>query len=306
MIPIFYTIVIPHYNIPQLLVRCIRSIPFRNDIQIIVVDDNSPGNENYLDEIPELSRCEFYVTKDKKGAGHVRNVALPHIKGEKVLFADADDLFVDDFSEILEEYKNDSSDLIYFNTKGAFSDDLSRDSNRNKDKLFDEYSKSRNIDIFRYRYTEPWGKIYSTKLIRENKIEFDETIVANDQMFSVKAGVFAKNIKIVNRPLYIVTVREGSLSYKYVDTKEKLLARFYVQARVQVFLHKHGYCKGEMLIFGHAVNLLHRFPITFLNKLPWLHRIGISVKSLLWMIFRDRILSPSKRMKFDAKQESYG
>jgi len=38
---IIYSIIIPHKNIPELLIRCIESIPSKNDIEIIVVDDNS-------------------------------------------------------------------------------------------------------------------------------------------------------------------------------------------------------------------------------------------------------------------------
>ena len=36
-----YTIIIPHYKIIDLLGRALSSIPDREDIQIIVVDDNS-------------------------------------------------------------------------------------------------------------------------------------------------------------------------------------------------------------------------------------------------------------------------
>ena len=36
-----YSIVIPHYNAPTLLARMLSSIPERDDIQIIVVDDGS-------------------------------------------------------------------------------------------------------------------------------------------------------------------------------------------------------------------------------------------------------------------------
>lgn len=302
-----YSIIIPHYNIPDLLVRCIESIPNRNDIQIIVVDDNSPGCNNYLKEISALSRpnLEFYITRDKKGAGHARNVALPHIKGKKVLFADADDLFVDDFSDILDQYIDDDSDIVFFNTKGAYSDDLSRNSNRNKNKLFADYEKSGDINIFRYRYTEPWGKIFNAQLIQKYRILFDETIVANDQMFSVKTGVFANKIKAVNRPLYIVTVREGSLSYKSLDTKEKMLARFYVMARVQVFLKNYGYCENDMLIFPLSVNLLHRYPLTFVKKIFWLKSLGIDIKTLIVMIYKERIMNSSKRKKLDIFKESY-
>ena len=34
-----YSIIIPHYNIPDLLRRCLESIPQRDDVQVIVVDD---------------------------------------------------------------------------------------------------------------------------------------------------------------------------------------------------------------------------------------------------------------------------
>ncbi|MDR2475404.1 MAG: glycosyltransferase family 2 protein, partial [Bacteroidales bacterium] len=36
-----YSIIIPHKDIPDLLRRCLDSIPYRNDLQIIIVDDNS-------------------------------------------------------------------------------------------------------------------------------------------------------------------------------------------------------------------------------------------------------------------------
>ena len=36
-----FSIIIPHKNIPSLLQRCLDSIPKRDDVQIIVVDDNS-------------------------------------------------------------------------------------------------------------------------------------------------------------------------------------------------------------------------------------------------------------------------
>lgn len=50
-----FSIIIPHYNIPDLLMRCLKSIPVSEDIQVIVVDDNSADADTYLDRYPELS-----------------------------------------------------------------------------------------------------------------------------------------------------------------------------------------------------------------------------------------------------------
>ena len=40
-----YSIIIPYKNCPALLNRCIDSIPQRDDVQIIVVDDNSDDDK---------------------------------------------------------------------------------------------------------------------------------------------------------------------------------------------------------------------------------------------------------------------
>ena len=48
---IVYSFIIPHKNCPVLLNRCLDSIPIRDDVQIIVVDDNSD-----VDKKPTFSR----------------------------------------------------------------------------------------------------------------------------------------------------------------------------------------------------------------------------------------------------------
>ena len=40
-----YSIIIPHKNTPRLLERCLCSIPTWDEIQIIIIDDNSNSRE---------------------------------------------------------------------------------------------------------------------------------------------------------------------------------------------------------------------------------------------------------------------
>ena len=56
-----YSIIIPHYNTPELLLRCVTSIPERNDIQIIVVDDNSPDAIDYQNLFPSEIMFNFIL-----------------------------------------------------------------------------------------------------------------------------------------------------------------------------------------------------------------------------------------------------
>ena len=70
-----YSIIIPHKNSPELLDRCLKSIPERNDIEIIVVDDCS--DENCRPQIDRKGVEIIYVTKEEtKGAGRARNLAI--------------------------------------------------------------------------------------------------------------------------------------------------------------------------------------------------------------------------------------
>ena len=115
-LPKSFSIIIPHYNIPNLLIRCLASIPIRDDTEVIIVDDNSSGSDCYQHHFQDLNRpdVKFIRTTDGKGAGFVRNVGLTYATGKWVIFADADDFFVDDFNNILDSYKDSDKDVIYF------------------------------------------------------------------------------------------------------------------------------------------------------------------------------------------------
>lgn len=49
---ISFSIIIPHHNIPDLLERCIASIPMRDDVEVIVVDDRSSPSVVDFDNFP--------------------------------------------------------------------------------------------------------------------------------------------------------------------------------------------------------------------------------------------------------------
>ena len=81
-----YSFIIPHKNAPELLRRCIASIPQREDVQIIVVDDNSEKEKKPVVERENVMIVEI-DSKDSKGAGHARNIGLSQAKGKWILFA---------------------------------------------------------------------------------------------------------------------------------------------------------------------------------------------------------------------------
>lgn len=210
MIPT-YSIIIPHKNIPDLLQRCLDSIPLRDDVQVIVVDDNSDSDKVDFEHFPGHNRLntEVYFDKTGKGAGHARNIGLEHSKGKWLLFADADDFFTKELSEFLEENVDNEHDIIYFlPTSNVFNYGIAESPRvRNIQELF-----SKHIDHVRFSYVTPWGKIIKRQYVENNKIRFEETKWSNDVLFSVKTAFNTNSIEIVNKYLYVVVEREGSLT----------------------------------------------------------------------------------------------
>lgn len=78
-----YSFIIPHKNCPELLQRCVDSIPERDDVQVIVVDDNS--DEEKKPSLKEHKNLQVILldASQSKGAGRARLVIW--VTGEKSL-----------------------------------------------------------------------------------------------------------------------------------------------------------------------------------------------------------------------------
>lgn len=240
-----YSIIIPHYNIPDLLMRCLDSIPVREDIQVIVIDDCSPSASEYLSNYPQLSRpyLEYYSTPKGGSAGRARNIGLDHAKGKWVICMDSDDLFVENIDEILQESLNCEDDIIFYNYNTVYSDDLSKEATRHQyDYYFKNYINDKDETLFRYKFESIWGKIIKRELIERYHIRCDETRYANDAGFSIKCGHYAKTIKVIDKPFFIITERPGSLASSQFS-KQKSIIEF--ESRLDVALSIRSFLLSE-------------------------------------------------------------
>ncbi|MBQ5558803.1 MAG: glycosyltransferase family 2 protein, partial [Lachnospiraceae bacterium] len=227
--------------------RCLRSIPVSEDIQVIVVDDNSVGADTYLERYSELSRpyLEFVRTTKGGGAGYARNVGLEHAKGKWILFADADDFFVDDMSEIIYSLVDSEADVIYFKNKAVLSDNISIRANRSSylNVRIDQYLADGDEWPVRFKTYVPWCKLIKRNLIVKNDIRFDELMYSNDVYFSLLTGYYSKIIEVVTRVLYVVTARSNSLAANFCSKPGELEQRAEVAFRRDVFLLQHDACR---------------------------------------------------------------
>ena len=184
-----FSIIIPHKEIPDLLMRCLQSIPVSEDIQVIVVDDNSADADTYLERYPELSRpyLEFIRTTKGGGAGYARNVGLEHAKGKWLMFADADDFYVDDMYSIICSYVDSDADAIYFKKKSVLSEDISIITERcsHVNKNIDNFLSNGDEWPIRAQMYVPWGKMVKRDVMVKHDIRFDEVMYADDAYCSL-------------------------------------------------------------------------------------------------------------------------
>lgn len=240
------SVIIPHYNIPDLLVRALRSIPKRDDVQVIVVDDGSPNADKYIVQYPELSasNVEFYPQEHCGLAGRMRNIGMSYAKGKWITFLDADDFFSEEANFIFDEVQQYAEDMVFYNSRAVMSDDLSKESNRNVYSGVFEMEAQERERLLRYTYHSPIGKFIKLEFIQRNALQFDETPYANDAYFSIKSGILAKNIRVCQDVLYVITERGGSLTTQTIGTskrrKEECQVRYDVAYRSHMLLRENG------------------------------------------------------------------
>lgn len=241
------SIIIPHFNSFESLKTLIKSIPEREELEIIIVDDRSEEDiqkklRNFV--LEERKVKLFFNEKGMKSAGTCRNIGIDKSVGEWLLFADADDFFLENMFEKIEKALkkiNDRVEIIYF-----FPKSLNIKTNKSSYReiklveIMNNYLKEKNYKNelkLRYCTYVPWSKLVKKSLVNKYNIKFDEIIVSNDIMFSTKIGRYAWEIAISNEEIYCVTKNDRSL------TSIRDFMKF--DMRIDTFIRYYNYLSEE-------------------------------------------------------------
>ncbi|MBA5763771.1 glycosyltransferase [Vibrio sp. 404] len=252
-----YGIVVPHYNSLSGLSRLLRSIPVRDDIQVIVVDDNS--TERFE---PQKIEQEFpmhnitFSTNDSgvKGAGSSRNIGIELLNSRYTLFADADDFYCEGAFELLDSVMN-NEDIVYFSPTSQC--DVTGDSSDRHflyANLVSSYLAEKNEEI-KYHFAVPWSKVYATDFIQRNRLYFDQVIASNDVMFSLVSGRKACHIAAYTTPIYCVTRGQGTLTVNFKP--EVMKSRYLVEMNRINYINKHQINTEVMSLYKIIKNFRH-------------------------------------------------
>lgn len=231
------SIVIPHYNSPNLLDKLIRSIPDKDEIQIIVVDDNSNQSQEELIKVKSKysARMEFYTNESGiQSAGSCRNIGMRHAQGKWILFADADDYFLPGMYDIVQKYFESDYDMVVFTPTSVVSG-TDQISNRHVHmaKVIDNYmrnpSKENYLAMSAFEISFPWSKLIRRSVIEENDILFSQSLHWNDMVFSAKLGFFCAKVTASYEQIYCVTRKSGSLTTQISEEAYDIRLNEYIQ-----------------------------------------------------------------------------
>ena len=258
------SIIIPHYNSPDLLKRLLDTIPMREDIQVIVVDDRSDKDVEIYKKITTSSEYSgvMFITNDnkQKGPGTARNIGLSVAEGKWIIFADSDDYFLENFYDVVKRYFDSEADIIYFPVT-SIKDGIVGSRHIEFANYVLNYLKTHNrkseLDL-RYRFTPPWSKMIRKSVIRCES--FDEIKNSEDVMFSIKTAYNAGNIMASDEEISCIRENAGSNTqqgddYSTIERTEVLINRYRF---LKEHLSKSDFAKLDLAALGRII-------ITFRN-----------------------------------------
>lgn len=118
------SIIIPVWNQEKLVIRALESIPNRDDIEIIVIDDGSTDGtwnnlmEYRLEKIGIKNLIVLYNEKNK-GVAYTVNKGYENAKGEYIVLLGSDDYFyTEEFEKAIKEL--DGTDFVFFQTTNNY------------------------------------------------------------------------------------------------------------------------------------------------------------------------------------------
>ncbi len=216
---IYFSIIIPVYNVEQYLKTCLDTVIAQNysDFEVICVNDGSTdGSKSILDEYAAKYSNISIINQENKGLSAARNAGIRAAKGDYIFFLDSDDWIEPDTLKILADKQN-GEDLLCFNGRRYFEDGRTEtpDAGIVEDRLTGwEYYNKYALVSRKFHFVCVVLRLYRREFLLENKLKFVEGLLHEDNLFTPIACFYAGRVKVIPDILYVYRIRSGSITYK--------------------------------------------------------------------------------------------
>ena len=246
------SVIIPHYETPLLLGKLLDTIPTEEGIEVIVIDDCSV---KYINEYQDVKKhyanknVSFIECKHNKGAGHARNIGLDRACGEWIIFADADDLFLDEWFDKVKTaiaQATEFEDIIFFSPTSKMENGTISNRAEHYKSLVENYMQNpcpETATYLRFKFWGPYSKLIRHSMLKKYHIFFEESRWSNDLMFTAKIGYYAREISTFDASIYCILEHSGSLTQD--QSKKSLAVRNRILKKRQLWLSRKLMFKSE-------------------------------------------------------------
>ena len=255
-----HSVIIPYRDTLEMLHKAVSSIPDREDIQVIIVDNSvTPLTE---DKIPVKRKATivYAISDSTMGAGRARNVGIKHAQGKFLIFLDADDYFTPTAFESFDKFINQDYDIVCFNAT-SIKIPSGNPSNRHLviDKLIKEYLETGNDDYIRFHFENPVSKMVRRSIVEDFHIRYQEVPASNDTMFQVWLGYRAKKVTANDEVVYVITEGDAGSSITKRRTVRNQFSRFCVAITHYKFMEEIGRPDLRYRLFSYIIHALIDF-----------------------------------------------
>lgn len=220
------SVIIPIYNTEQYLEKCIESI-IKNikekiKIQIILINDCSPGNvqELFTKKFQKYNFIRLYNNKHNMGSLFSRLKGLLYVDSPWVHFVDADDLVEENAYSFLGKTKN-NIDCVFANYNILFDDRKIEKNHGFRNKIIktplEFYLKNTKLN------RSLWNKIFRIDICVKsiNEVMVTNTSVSDDHFLNIIFLSSSKRMKIVNNRIYSYYMSNEESVSASIEYKEK-------------------------------------------------------------------------------------
>lgn len=246
-----YSVVVPYRDKYELFLKAVDSIPDREDVQIIVVDNAPQPLEKVQLPVKQKATVVYTTSSPTKGAGAARNVGLKHVEGKFMLFLDADDYYTPEAFSAFDKYLERDYDIIYFKpTSIRLNDGQISDRHLELARKVDMFCKTGDDRAIRYRWGAPWSKLIRSEFVKAGGYLFEEIKVNNDAWFSLMTGHNARKVFADPAEVYVVTEGGAGQSLMKTVTRENAYIRYDAAIRENKFLKSVGRYDMHIRLLG--------------------------------------------------------
>ena len=167
------SIIIPVYNREKNIIRALDSIPIRDDIEVIVVDDCS--TDNTYDMMLSYKRLDILVYRNEEnmGVGYTKQRGYDNASGRYIITIDSDDfVYTDKFNDAINKIIKCDDDIIFI------------DNDINDGTIWRQETRCAT-----------WSYFIKSEFIKKNNLKIDETLRVAEDWYLMEDIKKIKNVK---------------------------------------------------------------------------------------------------------------